>query len=105
MKRFMEIAILTITVLTIEACAGPPPPPVPPLGPGLDWLVPLAIVGFAAYWITRRAKQRKHGGSGSDRSRAAQILRERYAKGEVSRDEFLRIGNDLGEQDWTRGKN
>jgi len=106
MKRFITVAIDTTAILMIEACAGPPPP-VPPLGPGLDWLVLLAIIGVAAYWITKRVRQHKVGGSRSAPSHAADILRERYAKGEIPRDEFLRIGHDLDgrQHDWSKGKN
>jgi putative membrane protein len=57
-------------------------------------LVALAIIGVIAgiRWLTRSAHPSGARG-GSDH--ALEILRERYARGEISRDEFERMRQDL----------
>ncbi len=57
-------------------------------------LLALAIVGIVAgiRWLSNGGRQRA-GGPRSDS--ALDVLRERYARGEISRDEFERMRQDL----------
>jgi uncharacterized membrane protein len=88
-------------IAAIAACA-----PVPELGPlfGPDSgmaLVFLTIIGLAAYGIKRLQQPktdlgpRAESGHSKNWEPAIQILRERYAKGEISRCEYLQSLNDL----------
>jgi len=57
-------------------------------------LLALLLVGIVAglRWLTGSAGQRA-AGFGTDR--ALDLLRERYARGEIDRDEFQRLRQDL----------
>lgn len=61
------------------------------------WLLFLAIIGALAYFLFRRggpaSMETPRGGES-----ALDILRERYAKGEITRDEFEQMRRDLGGQ-------
>lgn len=71
-----------------------------PVGPGhgwmggwgvLAWLYPLILVGLlvlGAYLVARALAR-------PPRDRALEILRERYAKGEIDRETFERMKRDL----------
>jgi putative membrane protein len=62
---------------------------------GLGLLLPIALVLILAYalgWLPQRRDQ----GAGRPRGRdAAEILRERYARGEIDREQFERMREDL----------
>lgn len=59
-----------------------------PLGGGLVMLLGLALVVILAVWLLRRP------GSGADDTPLA-ILKTRYARGEISREEFERMKKDI----------
>jgi putative membrane protein len=63
-------------------------------GPGSGWLWgPLVLaLCVAAIWFTRRGRE-PHRHPGADQARA--ILAERYARGEISRDEYRERLDDL----------
>ncbi len=56
------------------------------------WLVVIGLVVWGVVTLTRR--RGPESGSGEKRS-AMDIARERYAKGEISKEEFERIKKDL----------
>lgn len=56
---------------------------------GLLWLVPILIVAYAGWWLVRRA------GRPEPRSSANATLEERYARGEIGREEYLQKLADL----------
>ncbi len=65
------------------------------------WLLPLAAVGLIVWLIVGRGRSDSGGMAAADGRRrdpdsALQILRERYARGEISREEFLQARQDLG---------
>ena len=105
MKRLVWIIV---PAALLQGCAGSPPlppgPGIPLLGPGFDWLllVPLLVAGIWMARGTGRSKpgmQHKH--YREQASNALRILNERYAKGEVTHDEYLRIKADLQAQEET----
>jgi putative membrane protein len=66
---------------------------------GLDWTTGLFVIVLAGILVwTLRGSLSERLGSRHTRSRshsALDIAQERYARGEISRDEFLEITNDL----------
>lgn len=64
---------------------------------GFFWLLLLALGVLVVVWIVRGSS---HGGHyplrSNPRSSGLDILEERYAKGEVQRDEYLQKKRDLG---------
>jgi len=85
----------------LASCAYVPGPPIPlGLGPGLDQLLPLLLIVFCAViaWrflpdLWKRYRPRNT----VDRvdETAQTTVRQRYARGEITRDEFLRMSDDL----------
>jgi putative membrane protein len=98
MKRTLTYLTIVSLTLTVANC-GPgllaPGPPLPGLGPGFEWIALFAIVVAAGAWLSRSRFAAFFQTHDKRRSQAFEILRERYAKGEISREEYLRIANDL----------
>lgn len=103
MQRSILLLVPLGSALTaaLAACA-----PLPGLGPmfgpdsGASLLI-FAVIGLCVYGV-QRLRQQKHdwwpraaGGRGVNREPAIQILRERYAKGEISRNDYLQSLDDL----------
>jgi putative membrane protein len=59
---------------------------------GFGWIIPVVIV-VGLVWLMIRLSRMTHGQRGD---RALHILRERYAKGELSKEEFDRMRQELG---------
>jgi putative membrane protein len=55
---------------------------------GIVWLAFLVAVGLGIWWLVRRGRL-------DIRDRALEVLRERYARGEISREEFEARRRDL----------
>jgi uncharacterized membrane protein len=55
------------------------------------WLVPLGIFGLLVFLLARWLVRPSAGVSGSARA----ILAERYARGEITRDQFVQMTKDL----------
>lgn len=63
---------------------------------GLLWLVVLALVIAAIFWFARSQPSARAREVESDReARALQILDERFARGEIDREEYLQKRRDL----------
>ena len=62
---------------------------------GLFWVVLLALGAAAFLAFVRRPGQSGHLHLGQTRPGALEILEERYARGEVDRDEYLQKKQDL----------
>jgi len=65
-------------------------------GWGFMWLIPLAfliLIVLGAYFLVTGLKTTETVPSRKDR--ALEILRERYARGEITREEYLRMKEDL----------
>jgi uncharacterized membrane protein len=96
----MKIVALVsgITLLAFVAGLSGPGPLVPGLGPGFDQLgVVIALVAFASagFWLFKTRKPNISGDSRSADRSAEEILRERYARGELDRTQFLFMLDDL----------
>jgi putative membrane protein len=68
------------------------------LGMMLFWLVPLFVVivlaAAAVKYLSSRGA-RSDTGLHEDRNRALEVLEERYARGEINREEYLQKRDDL----------
>jgi len=56
------------------------------------WLIFLVLIGVIVFFVVRGEKWIKRGGS---EETALDILKQRYAKGEITEREFLKIKKDL----------
>lgn len=67
----------------------------------LGWLVPILLLVFGGAWLLNGRSTQAVGGrqdSGPRVEKSAQeILKERYAKGEISREEFEEMGKTLAQ--------
>lgn len=59
---------------------------------GLFWIALIALVAWAAYRI---AKGRGWIGGSAGRATPEEVLDERYARGEIERDEYVRMREEL----------
>ena len=55
------------------------------------WLIPVIVVAIAIYFIVQAQR------GGGARETPLEILKKRYAKGEISKEEFDRMKRDLSE--------
>jgi len=90
--------------LTIFSCGQSPGGPMGNYGPmmgygyggGFMWLIFLALAGVAIYFLVQVSKSKGSGGSGgSVVDTPLDILKKRYAKGEIDKEEFDRRKKDL----------
>ncbi len=61
-------------------------------GGAFMWVIFLALVAFAVYFIVRGEKWMKRG---SGEESALDILKKRYAKGEITKEEYDRIKKEI----------
>jgi len=98
MRNVILIVASLYVLIPGTGCAGPLGPPLG-LGPGVDQVVFLGTIFVAGLILWPRVQRhfRKNSGmSETDRlSASMETLAERYAKGEINRDEYLRMLNDL----------
>jgi putative membrane protein len=96
--RHSVLALVLSEPLLASAQAGPPgrygdwPGPWHMWGWGFGWIFPvlMMVLLFAAcfFFMTRMSFGHRHGHSGDTTSSALRILGERFAKGEISKEEF-----------------
>jgi putative membrane protein len=100
LKRiFSNLAILS--PLTIIACAQGPNSPMGSwghmmgygYGGGLMWLIVLVLLGVVIYFLLKASKSK--GSDGSIIETPLDILKKRYAKGEIDKEEFDLKKKDL----------
>ena len=65
-------------------------------GGGLMWIFWILLIVLAVILTVALAQRRTGTGSGARERTALDILKERYARGEIDRDEFEQIRRDLG---------
>jgi putative membrane protein len=61
---------------------------------GIMGLLFLAAVGLIVYLVVRGETKRKHTGDG-DAATPLEIVKKRYARGEISREEYEQLKKDL----------
>ena len=62
-------------------------------GGGFVWLIVVVIVGVAIYFFLQKSKS--NGSEGSIIEEPLDVLKKRYAKGEIDKEEFERRKKDL----------
>ncbi|HKI97829.1 MAG TPA: SHOCT domain-containing protein [bacterium] len=63
---------------------------------GFGWIVPLVVIGLAVWAVIVISRSRGGGGGGGGSSDPAlDILKERYAKGELDDETFQRMRKEL----------
>ena len=101
LKRIFSILII-LSLLTFFACAqGPYDGPMGNwghmmgygYGGGFTWLILLVLVGVVIYFLLQASKSK--GPDGSVMETPLDILKKRYAKGEIDKEEFDRKKKDL----------
>jgi len=56
----------------------------------IQWLLPVALIGLVIYWLAGRTA-----GRGPSKQDPIDILKERYARGEITGEDFRRMKEDL----------
>jgi uncharacterized membrane protein len=97
--KLIALGFGVLLILYVAGIFGPGPL-VPGLGPAFDQAVTLAVVVVLALsslpWLLRTfRKQKSSASSGSGVPQAAEILRARYARGELDRNQFLLMLEDI----------
>lgn len=62
-------------------------------GGGIMWIIFLIVIGILVYFIVQSSKSK--GPDGSSKETPMEILRKRYAKGEITKREFDRMKKDI----------
>ncbi len=60
----------------------------------LMWIILIILIGVIVYLVQK--KGRENAGGETSPETALEILKKRYAAGEITRDEYERMRNDLG---------
>ena len=100
LKRIFSILII-LSTLAFFACAQDPNSPVGNwghmmgygYGGGFMWLIVVVLVGVVIYFLLQVSKSKGSGGSIIETP--SDILKKRYAKGEIDKEEFDRKEKDL----------
>jgi len=100
LKRISSIFKI-LPPLSISACAQAPNSPMGNwghmmgygYGGGFMWLIVLVLVGVVIYFLLQASKSK--GSDGSIIETPLDILKKRYAKGEIDKEEFDRKKKDL----------
>jgi len=103
MKFYMPVLLVVSTVVLL-ACS-PIPGFGPPFGPdaGASVLL-LGVIGLMAYGVKRLRDEQRQGGRGSEAvhnarvDTAKSVIRDRYAKGEIGREEYFQLLKDLAQK-------
>ncbi len=62
---------------------------------GFGLLIPLLVIGAIVYALGWRPQGQNNGFTSSSSQSALEIARERYARGELSKEEFEQLRHDL----------
>ena len=100
LNRIFSLLII-LSALTFSACAQGPNSPVGSrghmmgygYGGGFMWLIVLVLAGIGIYFLTRISKSK--GSDGPLIESPLDVLDRRYANGEINKEEFDRMKNDL----------
>ena len=68
----------------------------------LGWLLPVILLGLGVMWLVNNSASRRSNGSDDFNSQSSQktpesILKERYARGEITREEYQKMRRTLAQ--------
>ncbi len=63
-------------------------------GMGFGWIISLLLIGLGI-WLVVQVSQRQNNSSSYFKENPLDILKERYARGEISKSEYERMKKDL----------
>lgn len=66
-----------------------------PLVGGVFWMLLLVLTVVLVVWLVRRPRPQAIVAGAYPSSRAVEIARDRYARGEIDREQFERLSEDL----------
>lgn len=97
--KLILLALALVLVAFVGGLVGPGPL-VPGLGPALGQLWPIALVivpvSATLPWLLQNSRKLQHqDNASSEISQPERILRERYARGELDRSQFLFMLDDV----------
>ena len=105
MKKYLELSLMMMTCLLVscagEGYYGPQGPggwgPMMHYGFGYGgmfmWIIFLIVIGLLIYFIVQAQKTK--GQTPTQNESHLDILKKRYAKGEIAKEEYERMKNDL----------
>ena len=105
MRKYLALSILMIAGLVASCGGGGYYGPQGPGGWGhmmhygfgfggmFMWIVPLIVIGLLVYFIVQAQKTK--GSPPTQNESHLDILKRRYAKGEITKEEYERMKNDL----------
>jgi putative membrane protein len=101
MKKELFSILIIIPTLSFVACAQGPNSPMGNwghmmgygYGGGFMWLILVVLVGVVIYFLLQASKSK--GSAGSTTETPLDILKKRYAKGEIDKEEFEQKKKDL----------
>ena len=105
MKKYLELSLMMMTGLLVscagEGCIGPQGPggwgPMMHYGFGYGgmfmWIIFLIVIGLLIYFVVKAGKTRSL--PPPQHESHLDILKKRYAKGEISKEDFDRMKRDL----------
>ncbi len=64
-------------------------------GMGFGWIVPLFIIAMVVWMVTSRISRNRSDSGAPSRNSALEILKERYARGELSKEEFESMRKEI----------
>jgi len=100
----IELSIISLFLAILTGCAKDYPYGSGPgwghmmyygYGGGVMWILLLVLIGILLYFVIQTAKTK--GGVGVSEETPLDILKKRYAKGEITKEEFDRIKRELSE--------
>jgi len=62
---------------------------------GFGWLIWIIIIGVIVWAVTQFSKQRSGAHRDTGEQSPEDILKQRYARGEITREEYIKIKQDL----------
>ena len=105
MKKYLELSLMMITGLLVSCGGGGPYGPQGPGGWGpmmhygfgyggmFMWIIFLIVIGLLIYFIVNAQKTKSQ--TPTQNESHLDILKKRYAKGEITKEEYERMKKDL----------
>ena len=104
-RDLLRLTMIGVLTITFVSCYGRPGGPGGGygghmmgygFGGGYMWIIWIVLIGLVVYFVVAQRKSDTRLGSGNDnRERPIDILKKRYAMGEISKEEYERLKRDI----------